>query len=417
VVLGTGEEQRMSARPTSNLDAYDAFLKGEAASKGMALSDVPSVRRALAFYDRAVELDPGFAQAWARVSGANSSLYYNKAPERAFAERALQAGKKAVSLAPSRPEGYLALGTYERLVSRDFDRALDQYEKGLRVAPGDAALLRGMALAEEGLGRWDSAVEHFRQAERLDPRSANNPSALAGALLFMRRYGEARDACDRGLALAPASLTLIEYKAMTWLGEGDLAGARAVFRAASGRVEPAALVAYLANTYGVAWSLDGEQRALALRLTPAAFDGDPGSCALSLARAYALEGDAANVRAQAEDARKALEAQVRTAPDDPSLRMSLGLALAYLDRKEEAIREGERGVALDPVSKDARDGPFCRLQLAQIYILVGEPEKALDELEALLKMPFFLSPGWLRIDPNFDPLRENPRFQRLVSGK
>ena len=171
----------------------------------------------------------------------------------ALAERARQSGEKAVAIAPNRPEGYLALGTYERLVAHDFNRALDQYEKGFRVAPGDAPLLRGKALAEEGLGRWDAAVEHFKQAERLDPRSVNNPSALGGALLFMRRYRDARTACDRGLALAPASLTLIEYKAMAFLGEGDLAGARAVFRAAYGTVDPSALVVYLANTYEVVW--------------------------------------------------------------------------------------------------------------------------------------------------------------------
>ena len=94
----------------------------------------------------------------------------------------------------------------------------------------------------------------------------------------------------------------------------------------------------------------------------------------------------------------------------------LGLALAYLGRKEEAIREGERGVALLPVSKDAQDGPYIQHQLVRIYMLVGEPEKALDQLEPLLKIPYYLSPGWLKIDPNFDPLRKNPRFQKLVAG-
>jgi|NGEPerStandDraft_6_1074524.scaffolds.fasta_scaffold02989_5 TolB-like protein/Flp pilus assembly protein TadD len=412
--LGADDEKRLSAKPTQNLAAYDAFLKGEEASKGMALSDVPSVRRALDYYDQAVALDPEFAQAWARVSGANSSLYYNKGPTRALAERARQSGQKAVAIAPNRSEGYLALGTYERLVSHDFNRALDQYEKGLRVAPGDAALLRGKALAEEGLGRWDAAVEHFKQAERLDPRSVNNPSALGGALLFMRRYRDARNACDRGLALAPASLTLIEYKAMAFLGEGDLAGARAVFRAAYGKLDPSALVVYLANTYEVVWALDDDQRGLVLRLTPSAFDDDLGSCALSQARAYSLRGDTAHLRTCAADAKKALEEQLRAAPEDPSLHLNLALALAYLGRREEAIREGERGVALDPVSKDARDGPYYQQQLALIYVVVGEPEKALDKLEPLLKIPYFLSPGWLRIDPNFDPLRKNPRFQKLV---
>ena len=90
--------------------------------------------------------------------------------------------------------------------------------------------------------------------------------------------------------------------------------------------------------------------------------------------------------------------------------------LAYLGRKEEAIREGERGVALDPISKDADIGPYTQHQLVRIYMLVGEPEKALDQLEPLLKIPDFLSPGWLKIDPNFDPLRKNPRFQKLVAG-
>jgi TolB-like protein/Flp pilus assembly protein TadD len=415
VALGAGEKESLSAKPTSNLAAYDAFLKGEEASKGMALSDVPSVRRALDFYDRAVALDPGFAQAWARVSGANSSLYYNRGPTRALAEQARRAAERAVALAPTRPEGYLALGTCERLVSLDFQHAMDQYEKGLRVAPGDASLLRGTALAEEGLGRWDAAVEHFRQAERLDPRSVNNPSALAGAFLFTRRYREARNACDRGLALAPASLTLIEYKAMTFLGEGDLAGARAVFGAAPGEVEPAALVAYLANTYDIVWALDDAQKELLLRLTPAAFDDDPGGLALSQAWLYALKADTPNVRTHADNARKAFEEQVRAAPEDPSLHLNLALAFAYLGRKEEAIREGERGVALDPVSKDARDGPYHQHQLARIYMLVGEPDKALDTLEPLLKIPYFLSPGWLRIDPTFDPLRATPRFQKLAA--
>ena len=128
-------------------------------------------------------------------------------------------------------------------------------------------------------------------------------------------------------------------------------------------------------------------------------------------------GDAANVRTYAEEARKAFEEQLRAAPEDAGRHVSLGLSLAYLGRKEEAIREGERGRgALRPMTKDARIGPYYQHQLARIYILVGEPEKALDQLEPLLKIPYFLSPGWLKIDPNFDPLRKNPRFQKLVAG-
>jgi TolB-like protein/Flp pilus assembly protein TadD len=415
--LSAGEEKGLSDKPTQNLAAYDAFLKGEEASNSMAAADPPSLRKAIAFYDQAVALDPGFAQAWARVSYANSLLHYNGTPSPALAERGRQAAEKAVALAPNRPEGYLAQGSYERLVSLDFNRALEQLEKGLRLAPGDASLLRGAALAEESLGRWDAAVTHFRQAERLDPRSVGNLRTLAEALLILRRYPEAREAYDRGLTLAPASLILIEQKAMTFLAEGDLAGARAVLKAAPKEVEPTALVAFLANYFDLVWVLDEEQRELLLRLTPSAYDDDQGTWAICLVQAYAFKSDAANVRTYAEEARKAFEVQLRATPNDPQRHVTLGVTLAYLGRKEEAIREGERGVALDPVSKDARNGTYYQHQLVRIYMLVGEPEKALDQLEPLLKIPYFLSPGWLRIDPNFDPLRKNPRFQKLLAGK
>ncbi|MCM3876281.1 MAG: hypothetical protein NEA02_07655, partial [Thermoanaerobaculia bacterium] len=136
-----------------------------------------------------------------------------------------------------------------------------------------------------------------------------------------------------------------------------------------------------------------------------------------LTQAYALKGDAANVRTYAEEARKAFEEQLRATPRDAQRHCLLGVALAYLGQKEEAIREGERGVALMPVTKNAYLGLYLQHQLARIYILVGEPERALDHLEPLLKIPYYLTPGWLRIDPNFDPLRKHPRFQKLVAGK
>ncbi len=414
--LGAGEEMRLSEKPTQNLAAYDAFLKGESAANGLAANDPTSLRKALAFYDQAVALDPGFTQAWARVSSVNSLLYFNSTPAPALAERSRQAAEKAVALAPNRPEGYRALGGYEILVSHDSDRALAQSEKGLRVAPGDVTLLMLTAVAEQALGRWETSVEYFRQAVSLDPRSVVGLRGLGDTLQRLRRYSEAREAFDRALALAPANLTLIEDKAMTFLGEGDLAGARGVLKAAPRQVEPTALVAYLANFYDLVWVLDEEQRELLLRLTPSAFDDDRSAWGSCLTQAYALKGDAANLRTYAEEARKAFEEQLRAAPNDAQRHVFLGLALAYLGRKEEAMREGKRGVALNPVSKDARNGPYMQHQLARIYMLVVEPEKALDQLEPLLRIPYFLSPGWLKVDPNFDPLRKNPRFQKLVAG-
>jgi tetratricopeptide (TPR) repeat protein len=410
-----GEEKRLSEKPTQNLAAYDTFLKGEEIWNSTGV-DTPSLRKQLGFYEQAVALDPGFAQAWAKVSWCNSILYGVSTPTPALAERARQAAEKAVALAPNRPEGYVALGAYERRVSNDFSRALEQYAKGQRVAPGNADLLAGTARAEQGLGRWDAAVEHFRQAGRLDPRSAINLADLGDALLRLRHYPEARAALDRGLALAPANLDLTEGKAMTFLGEGDLAGGRAVLEAAPKDVEPTALVAHMADFQDLVWVLDEQQRELLLRLTPSVFDEDRGTWGICLAQVYALKGDAANLRNYAEEARKAFEEQLRASPNDARRHVELGHALAYLGRKDEAIREGERGVALDPVAKDALRGPSIQHRLVRIYMLVGEPEKALDKLEPLLKIPYYLSPGWLKIDPNFDPLRKNPRFQKLVAG-
>ena len=232
----------------------------------------------------------------------------------------------------------------------------------------------------------------------------------------MRRYPEAREAFDRGLTLAPANLSLIESKAMTFLAQGDLAGARAVLEAAPPEVEPAALVAFTATYSDLVWLLDEPHRELLFTLTPAAFDNDPGVRAIVLAQAYALKGDAKNVRLHAEEARRVIEEQLRSGTQDPGRHAVLGLALAYLGRKEEAIREGRRAVELLPVSREAVGGPYFQHQLARIYILAGEPEKALDQLESLMKIPNSLSPGWLNIDPNFDPLRRIPRFQKLVSG-
>jgi TolB-like protein/Flp pilus assembly protein TadD len=414
--LGSSEEKRLSEKPTHNLAAYDAFLKGEEILNSGAI-DPASLRKEIGFYEQAVALDPGFAQAWARVSVSSSLLYGNSIPTPALAKRAREAAEKAVALAPNRPEGYLALGGYEGLVAVDFTRALEQFEKGLRLAPGDASALRAAALAEGGRGRWDAAVDHLRQAVRLDPRSATNFRVLGDALLRLRRYPEARECFDRGLALAPVNIILIGFKAMTFLGEGDLAGARAVLKAAPKEVDPTALVAYFANYQDLFWVLDEEQRELLLRLTPSAFDDDRGTWALCLVEAYALKGDAANVRRYAEEARKGFEEQLRVTPNNAGRRIELGFSLAYLGRKDEAIREGLRGVELDPVAKDAFGGAFYQHQLVRIYILVGQPEKALDQLEPLLKIPYWLSPGWLKIDPNFDPLRKNPRFQKLVAGK
>ncbi len=414
--IGSAEAKQLSDRPTQNLAAYDAFLQGQAARGEGRTTDPASLRKALAFYEQAVALDPSFVVAWAELSHAATSLYANGVPTPALAARAKEAAEKAVALAPQKPDGYSALGTYERLVRNDLVRAAEQFEKGRRLAPGETRFLFAAAQVEQGLGRWDASVDRLRQAERLNPRSVPTARVLGTTYLRLRRYREAREALDRALALAPTNPDAIEYRAMTYVAEGDVAGARRVLEGALRVADPTEIVASFASYYTLGWVLDEKSRDLLLRLSPSAFDDDRGRWAVCLSDAYALRGDAANARRYAEEADKAFAEQLAAAPEDAARHAELGLALARLGRKEEAIREGERAVALDPVSKDKLYAPFTQHQLALIYARVGEHEKALDQLEPLLKMPYFLSPGWLKVDPAFDPLRKNPRFQRLVGS-
>jgi hypothetical protein len=154
-----------------------------------------------------------------------------------------------------------------------------------------------------------------------------------------------------------------------------------------------------------------------LAMPVSAFDDDRGGWALVRTGLYQLHGDRHRTLVYADSARLALEEQTRASPEDGQRRVLLGLALAYMGRKAEAVREGLRGLELMPISRDAYVGPYVQLQLVRIYILVGEPEKAMDQLEPLLRVPFYLSSGWLRIDPTFDPLRTNQRFRKLLEDR
>jgi eukaryotic-like serine/threonine-protein kinase len=415
VALGAGQKQTLTARPTENLAAYDALLKGEA-TQGLVINDPPSLRSAITYYERAVALDSTFGLAWAQLGRANASYYYNVTPNPASADAARRAAERAIALAPDRPESQLAMGSYYGQVRADNARALVAYDAGLRIAPDNADLLASAALTEQSLGRWDAGAKHLERAWTVDPRSATTARRLAQNLLRLKRYPEAEAATDRGLAVAPDNLDLIENKAMIHLARGDLPGARAAIHAAPAEVEPTALVAFIGNYWDLHWVLDDAQQQLLLRLGPALYDGDRGTWGIVRASTYYLRGDKALARVYADSARLGFEETLKATPDDGQRRVFLGLSLAYLGRKAEAVKEGERAVALWPTARDGYTGPYIQHQLARIYAVAGEPDKAVDQLEALLKIPYFLSPGWLRIDPNFEPLRANPRFQKLVAG-
>ncbi len=413
LALGTGERERLAERPTENLAAYDAFLKGEEATGGLAI-DLAAYRRAIDYYERAVALDSTFALAWARLSRAHS-LLYAATPTAVGAAAAGQAAKRALALAPKLPEGYYALAYYHYVVQQDLTGAYEQSRRAWQLAPKDARFLALVALNEGALGHAEEGLEHLREAQVLDPRSVETATTTVWALVGLRRYPEALEAARRGLAFAPADLGLIVAAVEAHLAQGDLAGARAVLRTVPREVDPATLVAYIATWGDYYWVLDDAQQRLLLRLSPAPFGDDRAAWGFALAQTHALRGDTALARAYADSARRVLAARLRDVSQDPVTHMYLGLALAYMGHRMDAIREGERGVALVPLSKGSAARSDMQHHLARIYVLVREPQKALDLLEPLLKT-HYLSPGGIKIDPAFLPLRGNPRFERLVNG-
>jgi serine/threonine-protein kinase len=415
LALGSRQQAALAEKPTTNPAAYDAYLRGEAASLGMGTGIPDQLRAAITYYERAVALDSGFAQAWARLARAHSLLYANGAPSVEGSRRAQEASERALQLAPSHPTAHLAQGDYRQYIATNQEAASRAYAAGLRLAPNDPDLLQASALVQIRAAHWEEGLAQLTRAQTLDPRSVVTARRRAFILLRLRRYPEALAASDYGVGLDSSNLGSFMNKAMTLLAQGDLEGARLVIREAPATFDPFMLATNFGQFFELSWVLPEDLQALQLRLTPAAFN-DRRTWATVLADAYHLRGDLVRARAYADSARMEYEALLRSIPDDAQSRIFLGVQLAILGRKAEAIAEGERAVAKASIERDAYNGPYMQHQLVRIYILTGEPGKALDRLEPLLRIPYYLSPGWLRIDPNFDPIRQHPRFRRLVEG-
>jgi eukaryotic-like serine/threonine-protein kinase len=415
LALGVTEHRQLAQRPTVDLAAYTAFLKGEAAAQSLAAEDLPTLRLAVPFYQEAVARDSTFGLAWARLALAHAQIYGFGSWDPLDAEAAARALTKAKRLAPGTPETYRAQVVYEDWVRRDFETALTTAEAGLLRNRDQSDLIAMAAVDEFRLGRVAAAVTRLTRAQALDPRSFIVARNLGYALTCQRRWQEAHRALSLAQSLSPTDVSTALAQVRTYVAEGDLSGARRVLAEVPPGVDPmqrATVVAY----EDLFWILDDATQRRVLTLPPSGLDGERSDWALMRAQVYRFRGDTGMARVYADSARIAFEARLVAAPNDEWLHILRGSALAYLGRKAEAIQEGRRGTELLPISRDALSGPDIQNQLVLIYLLVGEPEQALKSLEPLLKMPYYLSPAWVRIDPAYEPLRGNPRFERLLKG-
>jgi serine/threonine protein kinase/TolB-like protein len=413
VALTPATQQDLASSPTKDLVAYDSYLRGVALR---ASGNSPTtLRRAIGAYRDAVQRDSTFALAWSGLAGAYALMYSNGVPTPALADSANRASARALALQPDLPEARSARSAYYSFVVGDHARALEEARTGLAHAQ-TPSLLTASINAEEAGGQWDAAAADAARATDLDPRNGNSLARRSEVALSRRDTASARVWAERALAIAPTNLLYLEQRVMADLQTGNLEAARRESHRPGAVVDPAAFVAYLANYYDLGWVLDSAQDRLLLSLGVDAFDGDAASMGFVRAEQYHLHGDDTNARVAANIAEKALAKQLELSPADAQRHLIRGVSLAYLGRNAEAIQEGEHALAIQPSYRTNQAvGPYYDQLLARIYMMTGQPDRAIDLLESILQKPYYLTRPWLRIDPTFAPLRGNARFEKLVA--
>ena len=304
---------------------------------------------------------------------------------------------------------------YWRIVKSDEARARADLERALRLAPSSIDVLRTLGQVEAGAGQWEQGLAHMRQATALDPRSPIAADRLGRALLWLRRYPEARAAAERGLASAPDNLALIENRAMSFAGEGDLAGARLSLHEVPGIVDRGVLLAYVANYWDTYWIFDSADVALAKTLPISAFDGDRGVWGDIEMELSLSTGDSARAREYADSAARTLEHSIELDPGNWQSLLFHAYTLAILGKRAESIRDRDRGIAAAVATGDQWSSiPYAYHVAARVDLALGDRDAAIAQLGKVLEKPYFISPAWLRIDPTWNALRGDPRFEKLA---
>jgi serine/threonine protein kinase/tetratricopeptide (TPR) repeat protein len=412
------EPERSAVRenPTNNLEAFDAYLRAKtAAMKAYIGQDRYEYEKAIRFLNTAVSLDPNFLQAYLTLFNDHMSLYrvgLDRTEERVTAIQ--ETLNRLEELAPDSPDVQMTQGLYFMWIVRDYDRALEIFDAVQRVRPNLSPSYR--ALIKKLRGDWEGCIADFERAFRLNPLSSDLAHILGRCYAWIYDYQKAEEWFTRALSIFPdLYYSKLGMARLPLLARGDLQESRILLEALPQHV----LTEYNLFELGM---LERNYEDVLERLLASPFDTLAEAQFyipkdLALASVYSTMGKTELMRAHADRATVELEKKQRENPGDIRFCAALSLAYAYSGNHEAAVREGERAVALFPLSRDAFEGPRYILNLAKIYTVVGDAAKALDQLEFLFSIPCGnnYSIPLLRLDPAWDSLRGHPRFQRLLT--
>ena len=420
ITLLEPERRALASRPTENMEAYNYYLLGNQYLWRSFLET--DFKIAIQMYDKAVDRDPTFALAYSELSRAHLLMYFfhfDQTEERLV--KAKQAVDKAFQLNPELPEAHLALGQYYYHGHLDYNRALEELEIARKSQPNNSQILSYIAYVKRRQGKFEQAVSLIKEASELDPRFRALPYVIGETLLLMRKYQEAEHYLDLAISLSPDWARPYAWKAqlyLTW--DGNIEKAMAVLEEASKNI--GSIDDPFITLWSVRLSIFNRRYSEALEQLSLwkseAFNTQ--FFFILKAQLYAqingLIGNSHLEQTYYNSARSILESKIEAHPEDGHFHSSLGVVYAGLGRKEDAVREGKLGIELLPVTKEAYRGTFRVENLARIYVMVGDFDLAIDQLEHLFKIPSELSIPLLQLDPTWDPLRDQPRFKKLLES-